>query len=102
MEVGTNRLAYLNNINNQHKYSVFEYNSKVDKKYNDKKENVPRLAFKYNTGIHRQNEFVDIDFTIKAQTNKDTNQFMDNLNIKVLKDGDYRYPTDTSKKIYYP
>ena len=101
-EVGSKKWAYLNNINEPHKYSVFEYNSKVDKECSNKKEHVPRLAFKYNTGIHRQNEIVDIDFTIKAQTNKDKNQFMDDLNINVLKDGDYRYPVDTSNKIYYP
>lgn len=101
-EVNTKKWGYLNNINKPHKHAIFEYNSKVDKECKNIKAKVPRLAFKYDTEIGRLNEIVDIDFTIKAQTNKDIESFMNDLNVNVHKDGDSIYPTGTSSKIYYP
>ena len=100
-EIGSKKWQYLKNINKDEKYALFEYDSNIDKECKDKKTNVPVLAFKYDSDFNRENEIIDIDFTIEAQSNKDN--FIEDVNINVLKDGDYYYPTNQlSSKIYYP
>ena len=99
-EVGSKKWHALQNINYNNEYALFSYNSKVDKECSNESVKVPRLAFKYDTNIGTYKEVTDIDFTIKAQSNKPS--FMDDLSISLFKDGNYIYPTNVSSKFYYP
>lgn len=99
-EVGSKKWNYLDNINKGNKHAIFTYNSKIDKECDDKTDKVPRLAFKCSPNVSRQHEIVDIDFTVKAKSNKEG--FADDINVNVYKDGDYYYPVEESRKIYYP
>ena len=98
-EVGSKKWGYLDRINKS-QYALFEYNSQVDKECSDKTDKIPRLSFMYSPNINRQNEIIDIDFTIKAQSNKEN--FADDININLHKDGDYYHPVEQASKIYYP
>lgn len=83
-------------------YTSFSYDAKIDPNCTETTINIPRLMLKYdNFGIKNFNEITDIKFNIKAQSNKAN--FMKDMNINLLKDGDYYYPhNEIANKIYYP
>lgn len=98
-----NKWQYLSNINtNKNKYAIFENTIDIDKECESHKINVPKLVLKYNNiDINDLDEIIDIKFSIEAQTNKQN--FTDDVNINLFKDGDKYIPeNETAREIIHP
>ena len=101
-----NKWNYLKNINKgKGKYASFKNDINIDSACdteNKETMEVPKLILKYNDiPLDDTDEIVDIAFKIKADSNKD--DFAENININLYKDGDYYIPENNiASKIYYP
>lgn len=95
----TYRWNYLNEIGDT--YAYIENGIDIDVKCKDEYIRIPTLLLRYDTiSIEDEDEIVDIEFDIKAQTNKTS--FEDDIDIKLYKDGDYYLPRQNkSHKNYY-
>lgn len=83
-------------------YTTFENNINIDKECKETHLDAPPLILKYsNIDIDDFDEITDIKLKIKAQSNK--NNFMEDANIRFLKDAEYYFPDNNiSRHIAYP
>ena len=97
-----NKWQYLKRIKQPNKYAYFENTIDIDKECESRKINVPKLVLKYNNiDIDDLDEIVDIQFKIEAQSNK--NNFANDININLFKDGDKYIPENKlAHEIVYP
>ena len=97
-----NKWQYLKRIKQPNKYAYFENTIDIDKECESRKINIPKLVLKYNNiDIDDLDEIVDIQFKIEAQSNK--NNFANDININLFKDGDKYIPENKlAHEIVYP
>ena len=91
----------IKHLYNKNKFAYIENDIDVDKYCESNPLQSPVIMLRYdNINIDDLDEIQDIYLRMKANSNYD---FVNNLNINILKDGDYYFPNDyTSHKTYYP
>lgn len=99
-----NKWQYLKRINNgkSNRYAYFENKINIDPECLERAINIPKLVLKYNDlNIYKHDEIVDIKFKIEAQSNKE--DFQNDININLYKDGDaYIAEDNIARQNYYP
>ena len=92
----------LENINSNNKYALFSNDIDIDPDCKASNINVPPLGLLYNNiNIDDTDEIIDIALKIKANTNKE--QFINDINVNISKDGEYYIPYEhKASKNYYP
>lgn len=93
-----------NNINNikEEGYAHIDNNNDIDVECKHQFLKTPILGLKYNSiDLDNNDEIIDIGLKIKAKSNKEN--FIDDINVGIYKDGDKYVPENNiAKEIYYP
>lgn len=97
-----NRWENIDNINKKNKYAKIENNNNIDEECKKEYLQTSIFGLKYKDfNIDNYDEITDISFKIKAKTNKEN--FADDIDITVLKDGDKYIPDDgIARQNFYP
>jgi len=97
-----NKWNNLEKIKEEKGYALIENNYDISKECEIDYIQAPILALKYNNiNLTNNDEIIDIGFKFKAKTNKEN--FIDDLNIDVYKNGDAYIPENNiARQIYYP
>ena len=92
----------IENIKEENKYAKIENNKNIDEECQKVNIQSPKIGIKYgNIDLNKYDEITDISFKIEARTNKEN--FADDININIVKDGDSYIPTNNiGRRNFYP